>query len=298
VRAAVPLLTGAAAAVTAVGSARALAILAEGRPDAWRRVNHRGDPVTLAAGPGAALGVAVPLAGVALLAVCGALPGATAPAPRLPARVPAAAAALALVTAAVGRYDDTVGARPEQRQVKGLRGHARALRAGVVTAGAGKVLGIGTAAAAGAAAAGVRGGRLVPASLLVAGGANLVNLFDLRPGRALKAVVLPAVALAAAPPPGGQAAALLGAATTGAAAALLPADLGERAMLGDAGANALGAVLGLAVAVTPAPRLRAAALVGVLGLTAASEVVSFSRVIDATPPLAWADRLGRLPTAP
>jgi UDP-N-acetylmuramyl pentapeptide phosphotransferase/UDP-N-acetylglucosamine-1-phosphate transferase len=293
----VPLLTGAAAA-TAAASARALGLRAGRRPDAWLRANHQGRPVTLAAGPAAAAGVAVPLAGVALLAVRAAAVRGAAGAAAVPARVPAAAAALALTTAAVGRYDDTVGARPEQRQVKGLRGHARALRAGRVTAGAVKVLGIGAASAAAVAAAGVRGGRLVPATLLVAGGANLANLFDLRPGRALKAVVVPAVVLAAAPPGGAQAPALLGAATAGAAAALLPADLGERAMLGDAGANALGAVLGLALAVAPAPRLRAAALAGVLGLTAASEVVSFSRVIDATPPLAWVDRLGRRPAAP
>ena len=296
-RVALPLLTGAGAAATAASSARALGVLARRRPDAWLRLNHRGRTVSLAAGPAAAAAVAVPLACVALR-TGGRSAGAADAGPAVPARVPAAAASLALVTAAVGRYDDTVGARPEQRRLKGLRGHAGALRAGRVTAGAVKVLGIGSAATAASAAAGVRGRRLVAASLLVAGGANLVNLFDLRPGRALKAVVLPGVVLAVAPPAGAPAVALLAGAVSGAGAALLPGDLGERVMLGDAGANALGAVLGLAVALAPEPRLRAAALTGVLGLTAASEVVSFSRVIEATPPLAWADRLGRLPAAP
>jgi hypothetical protein len=80
------------------------------------------------------------------------------------------------------------------------------------------------------------------------------------------------------------------------AAVLLPADLGERAMLGDAGANGLGAVLGLALAGRlPGRGARLAALAAVGSLTAASEVVSFSRVIDAVPPLRAVDRLGRLP---
>jgi len=77
--------------------------------------------------------------------------------------------------------------------------------------------------------------------------------------------------------------------------ALLPEDLGERAMLGDAGANALGALLGAAAAGSLSRRARIAILAGVTALTAASEVVSFTKVIQRTPPLHWLDMLGRRP---
>ena len=117
---------------------------------------------------------------------------------------------------------------------------------------------------------------------LVAGSANLLNLFDLRPGRALKVGVVAALALDLPGP-------------LGAGLGLLPGDLGERSMLGDAGANAYGALLGAALAGRVAARSRRTAVLGVLvALTAASEVVSYSAVIDATPPLRWVDRLGRL----
>ncbi|MCQ6349962.1 hypothetical protein NPL98_28810, partial [Bacillus cereus] len=78
---------------------------------------------------------------------------------------------------------------------------------------------------------------------LAAGCANLANLLDLRPGRALKVVLPPAALLVLAageaerPRRGGTLA--LAALLPGLAA--LPADLRERGMLGDAGANVLGA---------------------------------------------------------
>lgn len=66
-------------------------------------------------------------------------------------------------------------------------------------------------------------------------------------------------------------------------------------MLGDAGANGLGAVLGLALATGhPSRRVRLTALATGSALTLLSEVVSYSRVIDAVPPLRALDRLGRL----
>ena len=81
----------------------------------------------------------------------------------------------------------------------------------------------------------------------------------------------------------------------GAAAALLPEDLGERAMLGDAGANALGALLGVAAGASLSRPARIALLAVITGLTAASEVVSFTAVIERTAALQWLDMLGRRP---
>jgi UDP-N-acetylmuramyl pentapeptide phosphotransferase/UDP-N-acetylglucosamine-1-phosphate transferase len=209
-----------------------------------------------------------------------------------PAGTRAAAAVVGGVAGLVGGYDDVAGARPEQARDKGLAGHLRALRAGRVSAGAVKVAGIGAAAAV--AALLTRRDRGVTALAdgvlttgLVAGTANLVNLLDLRPGRAAKAA-----ALAAAAGLGGPSGALV-AGPLGASLAVLPADLGERVMLGDCGANAVGALLGLRLAAVPRRPARAGALATVVGLTLASERVSFTRVIEATPVLRELDRLGR-----
>ncbi len=186
----------------------------------------------------------------------------------------------------------------ERGSAKGFRGHLGALRRGELTTGLVKIAGIGaTGLAAGALALPRAGGAerpglvdVVTSGMLVAGGANLANLFDLRPGRALKVVLLHAPALAASGPGG-----TLVAATVGPAVALLPEDLGERAMLGDCGANALGALLGTA-AVAQAPRpVRLGLLAAVTGLILASEKVSFTKVIESTPVLRELDGLGRRP---
>jgi UDP-N-acetylmuramyl pentapeptide phosphotransferase/UDP-N-acetylglucosamine-1-phosphate transferase len=266
---------GAAAARLALAGAAALTARPEGAP--WRRMNYARRPVTLLGGPALA-------ASATATAVLGA-----------PAGTKAAAAVVGAVSGLVGGYDDLAGARPEQAGDKGLAGHLRALRAGRVSAGAVKVAGIGAAAAAAALLTRRdRGARAVVDGILttglVAGTANLVNLLDLRPGRAGKAAVLAAVATLGGPA-GGMVAGPLGA-TLG----VLPEDLGERVMLGDCGANAVGALLGLRLASLPGRGARAGLLAGVVGLTLASEKVSFTKVIEATPGLRELDRFGRLPS--
>lgn len=190
------------------------------------------------------------------------------------------------MTAAVvaGCYDDLIAPRWERQADKGAGGHLQALLEGRPSGGVVKVVLIGAGAFASAPASTAVGRRCVQAAL-VAGTANLVNLFDLRPGRAAKVTVLVGVPLL------WQGSTAAGAAV-GAAAAALPADLGERHLLGDTGANPLGALLGLALAGRGMP-MRAGALAVVLALTAASERISFSRVIDSVAPLRALDNWGR-----
>ncbi|MGV9328814.1 hypothetical protein [Streptosporangium sandarakinum] len=247
-----------------------------GDAETWSRTNHRGEPITLLEGPAFVAG-----AGVAAAAI-----------PGLPARVRAAALLAAAGAGGLGAYDDLYGVTTS----KGFRGHLGALAKGEVTSGAVKIAGIGLTGLAAAALTAHRPADAVIDGMLVAGAANLANLFDLRPGRAVKVGLLAgAPLLAAGLRRGDPVAAALAALPLGASAALLPEDLGERAMLGDAGANALGALLGLAAAATLGRPGRLAALGTVAALTAASEKVSFTKVIAGNPVLNRIDMLGRRP---
>jgi hypothetical protein len=274
-----PIRSAALAAAAARLSYAGLRRRPPGGAAAWSRTNHRGEPVTLLEGPAAAIG-----------GIGGALA-----APGLAGRERAALILAGSAAAVLGAYDDLAGSGKS----RGFRGHLGALARGELTTGAVKLAGIGAAGLAASAlarpAGASRGATAADIAInagLVAGGANLLNLFDLRPGRAIK-VTLVTGALLALTGRGRQAAA----APLGAAAALLPEDLGERAMLGDGGANALGAMLGTAAAVSLPRPARIVTLAAVVGLTAASEVVSFTKVIARTPALNWADMLGRRPAA-
>jgi UDP-GlcNAc:undecaprenyl-phosphate/decaprenyl-phosphate GlcNAc-1-phosphate transferase len=271
----------------------------------WTRTNHRGETVTLLEGP--ALTVGAVAAQVVTAAVAGRRGRRPLAAQDYPERVrpfvsPLPVAGLGGV--AFGVLDDLRGSGKR----RGLRGHLGALAHGEVTTGTIKLAGL---AATGLGAALLEGGEPADVAVnagLIAGGANLLNLFDLRPGRAIKVAALAAGMIAggsalaggAAPPAAGRRLAGLQAvaAPAGAALALLPEDLGERAMLGDAGANALGAMLGAAAAQTLPRSARLGLLTGIVALTVASEKVSFTRVIEATPPLRWLDMLGRRPAPP
>ena len=262
----------------------------------WERTNFHGVTVSLRGG------VAMAGASVASAAVASAFSDQ----PR---------AALGGVVASLGGglagYIDDVdqGAHDGGKVAKGLKGHLGALAHGQVTTGVIKIAGIGASALAASALVGSKatsvGGKVADLALntaLIAGTANLANLLDLRPGRALKATVLVATPLsyfscAAAKTPASPASAqrLLASGLNAAAITALVEDLQETTMLGDTGANAAGALLGTSLAANDSWKLRLGTALGVVGLILASEKVSFSKVIAANPALNWLDQLWRRP---
>ena len=292
----------------------------------WERTNFHGVTVSLRGG------VAMAGASVASAAVASALSDQ----PR---------AALGGVVASLGGglagYIDDVdqGAHDGGKVAKGLKGHLGALAHGQVTTGVIKIAGIGASALAASALVGSKatsvGGKVADLALntvLIAGTANLANLLDLRPGRALKATVLVAAPLSyfscaaaktpasgasvtsatasvasgasgaasatpAAPASASPASAqrLLASGLNAAAITALVEDLQETTMLGDTGANAAGALLGTSLAANDSWKLRLGTTLGVVGLILASEKVSFSKVIAANPALNWLDQLWRRP---
>jgi UDP-N-acetylmuramyl pentapeptide phosphotransferase/UDP-N-acetylglucosamine-1-phosphate transferase len=264
--------TAIAAAAGAVAARAVTRTIAENPPGGairWERTNHRGETVTLAAGPAAAAGA---VAGAAL-------------APGLPARVRAAGVLGAAAVGAVGLYDDLAGTSSD----KGLKGHLSALARGEVTSGTMKIAVIGTTGLVGSALVSRNVIDTLIGGAAIAGHANVMNLLDLRPGRAIKAALLQAPLVIGGP------AGPVAAAGLGAAGALLGDDLAEKSMLGDAGANALGAVLGLALVAREGRAARLVHLGAVTGLTLASEKVSFTQVIARTPGLRDLDEFGRRP---
>lgn len=264
----------------------------------WERTNFHGVTVSLRGG------VAMAGASVASAAVASVLSDQ----PRA-----ALGGAVAALGGGVAGYIDDVdqGAHDGGKVAKGLKGHLGALAHGQVTTGVIKIAGIGASALAASALVGSKatsvGGKAADLALntvLIAGTANLANLLDLRPGRALKATVLVATPLsyfsaAAAKPEasasGASAQRLLASGLNAAAITALVEDLQETTMLGDTGANAAGALLGTSLAANDSWKLRLGAALGVVGLILASEKVSFSKVIAANPALNWLDQLWRRP---
>ena len=272
---------GALAGVVAALTLRALRGHPPGGRAVWDRTNHAGRTVTLLEGPAYAVGAA---------SAAGLLGAGVGP-------VVAASAA-----AGLGALDDLAG----DTSSKGLKGHLGALARGQVTTGAIKILGLGATGLVSAALIDGRtrrdsgrphapATRRMPTAVdtlvggaVVAGTANLLNLLDLRPGRALKAT-LGLGLLAATSRRSGAAAG----AAVGAAAGLLGPDLAGETMLGDTGANSAGALLGAALVQRTGGRGRWVTLGVLTALTLASEKVSFTTVIESTPGLRELDALGR-----
>ena len=199
---------------------------------------------------------------------------------------------LAFGMGVLGLLDDALG----DRRTTGLRGHIGALLAGRPTTGSFKALFGGLLALyAGLALYGPSWKGLIAAAL-VAASTNAVNLLDVRPGRALKGHLfllgVAGLAWSGSRDALGAAQVASAAVPLGACLALWRGDHRGEWMLGDVGANVLGASAGLALAAAPLAWQFAVLLLLVL-LHLYAEKRSLSQLIDAVPLLSRLDRWGR-----
>jgi UDP-GlcNAc:undecaprenyl-phosphate GlcNAc-1-phosphate transferase len=188
--------------------------------------------------------------------------------------------------AALGLIDDAFGAAP-----RGWRGHGGAMLRGELSTGVLKAAGSLGLALLVLSGLGLSHGRYLLAVAVLVLSTNLFNLLDLRPGRASKIFVL------------------LGAGLTLGATDVRPLwslglfagpvlvagvyDLRERAMLGDTGANLLGALAGWWMVLVLSATGQAIALGLLIAITIYGEFRSISALVEKTPGLRALDSWGR-----
>ena len=187
----------------------------------------------------------------------------------------------------LGLLDDIHGTR----EVGGFRGHLSLLRKGKVSTGLIKAVGGGILGLClGAAIAGFDPATGLLNGVLISLAANTLNLLDLRPGRAVSCFW----------------AGILAVAVTHFRAqsdwwevipVMIPAawltvlDRSARIMLGDAGSNVLGAVLGVALACSLESPAKLLIVLFMIGVNVYSEKYSISRLIEGNRLLRSVDRL-------
>jgi len=190
----------------------------------------------------------------------------------------------------LGAADDLYGSR----EVGGFAGHFRKLLVeGKVTTGALKAVGGGVIALA--AGWNISQGDLskwLPASVVIALSANLLNLFDLRPGRAA-AVFFLGLGVTYITALGRFEASWVVAGIALVALIWAIPDSRGKAMMGDAGSNSLGAALGLTIATSAGIVFQLVAIACIVAVHLYSEKHSISALIERNAVLRYIDtRLG------
>ncbi|HEV3319293.1 MAG TPA: hypothetical protein VG053_06105 [Solirubrobacteraceae bacterium] len=203
-----------------------------------------------------------------------------------------AVAVYALGVACLGLIDDTLGSpRDGATAPRGWRGHGAAAMHGELSTGALKAVGSVGLALLVSDFTGLSVGRWLLAAAVLVLATNALNLLDLRPGRALKVFVL------------------LGAGLTIGSRELRPLwtlglfvgpalvagayDLREEAMLGDTGANLLGALAGLWMVLVLSQTGQLIALALLVIVTVYGELRSISALVARVPLLRGLDSWGR-----
>jgi UDP-GlcNAc:undecaprenyl-phosphate GlcNAc-1-phosphate transferase len=272
-----------------VAAALAPALLRALRDGSHTRPNFRGRALPFPLGvlvPAAATVALIPLLLVQRLGGSGVFE---------PEMLPIAVYALGVLL--LGLIDDAfdpspgIGPRDGVAVHRGWRGHGAAVLRGELSTGALKAGGSLGLALLAMSYLRVSNGRWLLAAGVLVLATNAFNLLDLRPGRPLKAFALLGAGLAV----GCADLRPLWAVGLFAAPALVAGlyDLRERAMLGDTGANLLGALAGLWLVLSLSGTGQLVALVLLAALTLYGEVRSISALIERTPGLRELDSWGR-----
>lgn len=192
-----------------------------------------------------------------------------------------------LAMAFVGMVDDLLG----NRDTLGFKGHIGSLLKGKLTTGGFKA---------------VIGGmislfisflisnstlQLILNFLIMALMTNLLNLMDLRPGRAIKSFTLLWGAFLFVGLTRGSKEIL--AIVMGYNLAYFPQDLKAKAMMGDVGSNTLGISLGMAAAISFANQYKIIVVIGLVLLHVIAEKYSITKIIKENKLLNYLDELGR-----
>ncbi len=191
----------------------------------------------------------------------------------------------------LGLTDDVFGTSHQ----KGFGGHIGSLARGRITTGALKAMGGFALSIAVLLPYSVPRWEVLVNASITALSANLFNLLDMRPGRALKAF-FPLFGLVVFLLKDSGAGVLCPVcASAGIALALFPGDLREIHMMGDAGSNVIGATIGFGICAGLIESLpwRIVALIIVAFLNLLSEWYSFTKIIESSKILSWIDNAGR-----
>jgi UDP-GlcNAc:undecaprenyl-phosphate/decaprenyl-phosphate GlcNAc-1-phosphate transferase len=194
-----------------------------------------------------------------------------------------------LGVAFLGLLDDTFG-QTLAGAPRGLRAHGRAALGGRLSTGTLKAAGTTGLALYTLSTRSLPTGRWLLESAVLVLATHVFNLLDLRPGRAIKALVLLGLGLTIAA--GTRALYSLG---LFAGPALIAGvyDLRERALLGDTGASVLGALAGLWLVLCLSTLGQAITLAALLAISLYGEFRSLSTAIERLPLLRHLDSLGR-----
>lgn len=186
----------------------------------------------------------------------------------------------------VGIIDDSLG----NRGVTGLLGHFKALFKGTLTTGAFKALLGGFVGLTIAVTISKSIPNIIVATLVVALSTNMMNLFDLRPGRAIKVYTLLAIIIFIASAKFQREVMML---IVPAVLAYFYFDLRALTMMGDAGSNVLGVSLGVFIVSSFGLAVQVVCLILLVLIHILTEKFSLTKIIENNKFLNYLDRFGR-----